>query len=163
MGWWKWDEDRDRGLRAQTPGSLDSSLALVARDDTERLEVVMNHAQEILQSMAERFAATANVKQVFGEPIERGGRTIVPVARVKYRLGAGWGGGEQEGATVDRPLAAGGGGGGGVVKAKAAGALEITDSGVRFIRFFDAGDIAKACVGGVLAILVVRRLTRRRC
>ncbi len=88
----------------------------------------MNHAQEILQSMAERFASTASVKQVFGEPIERGGRTIVPVARVKYRLGAGYGGGEQEGAAVDRPLAAGGGGGGGVVKAKAVGALEITQA-----------------------------------
>lgn len=120
----------------------------------------MNHAQEILQSMAERFASTASVKQVFGEPIERGGRTIVPVARVKYRLGAGYGGGEQEGAAVDRPLAAGGGGGGGVVKAKAVGALEITQDGVRFIRFVDAGDIAKACVGGLVAILIIRRLTR---
>jgi uncharacterized spore protein YtfJ len=120
----------------------------------------MNQAQEILQSMAERFATSASVKQVFGEPIERGGRTIVPVARVKYRLGGGWGGGEQEGATSDRPLAAGGGGGGGVVKAKAAGALEITEAGVRFIRFFDAGDIAKACVGGLVAVLLLRRLLR---
>jgi uncharacterized spore protein YtfJ len=121
----------------------------------------MNHAQEILQSMAERFAATASVKQVFGEPIERGGRTIVPVARVKYRLGGGWGGGEQEGATSDRPLAAGGGGGGGVVKANAVGVLEITDAGTRFIRIVDPADIVKACVGGLVAILIVRRLTRR--
>ncbi len=122
----------------------------------------MNQAQEMLQAMAEKFSATANVKQVFGEPIERGGRTIVPVARVKYRLGAGWGGGEQEGATFDRPLAGGGGGGGGVVKAKAAGVLEITDSGTRFIRFIDPADIAKACVGGLLTLLLVRRLLRRR-
>ena len=42
----------------------------------------MNQAQEILQSMAERFATTASVKQVFGEPIERGNKTIIPVARV---------------------------------------------------------------------------------
>ncbi len=116
----------------------------------------------MLQSLAERFATTASVKQVFGEPIERAGRTIVPIARVKYRLGGGWGGGEQENATVDRPLAAGGGGAGGVVKAKAAGALEITDAGVRFIRFVDATDIAKICMGGLIAVVVAQRLLRKR-
>jgi uncharacterized spore protein YtfJ len=124
------------------------------------VEALMNQAQEILQAMAERFAVTANVKQVFGEPIERGGRTIVPVARVQYRLGGGYGGGEQEGAEVDRPLAAGGGGGGGMVKASPAGVLEITDTGTRFIRFVAPGDIVKACVGGLIAILILRRLTR---
>ena len=122
----------------------------------------MNQAQEILQSIAERFAATATVKQVFGDPIERGGRTVVPVARVQYRLGGGWGGSRQGGAAEDKPLAAGGGGGGGVVAARPVGALEITDAGTRFIHFVDPGDIAKACVGGLLAILVVRRLTRKR-
>ena len=66
----------------------------------------MNQAQEILQSIAERFATTATVKQVFGEPIERTGRTIVPVARVQYGLGGGFGGGEQEGAAAGRPRAA---------------------------------------------------------
>ncbi len=120
----------------------------------------MNQAQEILQGMAERFAATANVQQVFGEPIERGGRTIIPVARVQYRLGAGYGGGEQDNAEVHRPLAAGGGGGGGIVKAKPAGALEITDTGTRFIRFIDPADMVKVCVGGFAAILLLRRMLR---
>ena len=120
----------------------------------------MNQAQEILQSLAERFATTANVKQVFGDPIERGGRTIVPVARVQYRLGGGWGGGEQEQERRERPLAAGGGGGGGIVKASAAGVLEITDTGTRFIRFVDPRDIVKACVGGLIAVLILRRLAR---
>ena len=121
----------------------------------------MNQAQEILQSMAEKFATSASVKQVFGEPIERGGKTIVPVARVQYRLGGGYGGGEQTGSEVNRPLAGGGGGGGGVVKAKPVGALEITDAGTRFVRFVDPVDIVKACVGGLVAIMVIRRLLRR--
>ncbi len=120
----------------------------------------MNQAQEILQSKAERFAATANVKQIFGEPIERSGKTIVPVAQVQYRLGGGYGGGEQEQDTRERPLAAGGGGGGGIVKAKPAGALEITDAGTRFIRFIDPMDMVKACVGGLIAVLILRRLLR---
>ncbi len=120
----------------------------------------MNQVKEILQSIAERFATAASVKQVFGEPIERNGRTIIPVARVQYGFGGGYGGGEQEGTEVGRPLAAGGGGGGGGVKAKPAGVLEITDSSTRFIRFVDPADIVKACVGGMLAILLLRRLLR---
>ena len=75
----------------------------------------MNHAQEILQSLTERFAATANVKQVFGEPIETQGKTIVPVARVAYHVGAGWGGRKLESGEGGQ---GGGGGGGGVVAAR---------------------------------------------
>ncbi len=120
----------------------------------------MNQAQEILQSIAERFAATATVKQVFAEPIERGGRTIVPVAHVQYRLGGGWGSGKRPGAAEDQPLS-GGGGGGGMVVARPVGALEITDGGTRFIHFADPTDIIKACVGGLLALLIIRRLARR--
>src|SRR5262249_54499797 len=74
-----------------------------------------NRAQEILQSLAERFATTANVKQVFGEPIHSNGRTVVPVARVQYRLGGGWGGGERKDEGAGGPRAGGGGGGGGMV------------------------------------------------
>jgi len=122
----------------------------------------MNQVQGILQSLTERLSTTASVKQVFGEPIERGGRTIIPVARVQYGFGGGYGGGEQEGAEAGRPLAAGGGGGGGGVKAKPEGVLEITDAGTRFIRFIDPVDMVKACVGGLVAIMVIRKLTRRR-
>jgi uncharacterized spore protein YtfJ len=120
----------------------------------------MNQAQEILQSMAERFAGTASVKQVFGEPIQREGRTIVPVACVHYRLGGGWGGGEVAENSSSPPRKGGGGGGGGLVSARPVGALEITDAGTRFIRFVDPADIVKACVGGLLAILLLRRLLR---
>ena len=122
----------------------------------------MSHAKDILQSMSERFATSANVRQVFGEPITAGGKTVVPVAHVHYRLGGGWGGGEQGSGTVDHPLAAGAGGGGGLVTASPVGALEITDAGVRFIHFFNPGEIAKACVGGAVALLVLGRLLRRR-
>ena len=122
----------------------------------------MNQVREILQSMAERLATSASVKQVFGEPIERNGRIIIPVARVKYGFGGGYGGGEQEGVDAGRPLAGGGGGGGGAVKAKPAGVLEITDTSTRFIRFIDPVDIVKACVGGVVAVMVIRRLMRSR-
>ena len=122
----------------------------------------MNEAQEVLQGLAERLALSASVKQVFGEPIHAAGKTIVPVARVRYALGGGGGGGEQKNAAVDRPLAAGGGGGGGAVMASPMGALEISESGTRFIRFFDRVEIAKLCLGGAALLLLASGLLRRR-
>jgi uncharacterized spore protein YtfJ len=122
----------------------------------------MNQAHEILESMAERFAVTANAKQVFGEAIEGNGRTIVPVARVEYRLGGGWGGGEQQDVLSAPPRRGGGGGGGGKVTAYPVGALEISSAGVRFIHFVDTLQIIKAVAAGLIAVLVVRRLLGRR-
>ena len=91
----------------------------------------MNHVQEILQTLTEHFATTANVKQVFGDPIETQGKTIVPVARVMYHVGSGWGGRSLEAAEGGM----GGGGGGGAVIALPVGVLEVTQEGVRFERF----------------------------
>ena len=125
-------------------------------------EVPMSSAQEILQSLVERLSATANVKQVFGEPNQANGKTIVPVAHVHYRLGAGAGGGEIKEGSHPGPRSAGGGGGGGLVIARPVGALEISDAGTRFLQFVDPAEIVKACVGGLVALLIVRRLTRRR-
>ena len=122
----------------------------------------MNQAQEILQGLSERFAGSASVKQVFGEPIVAGGKTVVPVARLQYFLGGGGGSGEHKGEHVERPLAGGGGGGGGWVRATPAGALEISETGVRFVRFSDAAQIAKLFIGGVTAVLLLRRLLRGR-
>jgi uncharacterized spore protein YtfJ len=122
----------------------------------------MNEAQEVLRSLSEHLAGSASVKQVFGEPIHTAGKTIVPVARVRYMVGGGGGGGEQMKATVDRPLAGGGGGGGGAVMASPMGALEISETGTRFIRFFDRVEIAKLCLGGVALLLLASGLVRRR-
>jgi len=114
----------------------------------------MNHAQEILQALTERFAATATVKQVFGEPIEAQGKTIVPVARVWYHVGAGWGGRKAESGEGG----SGGGGGGGTVAAIPVGVLEVTPEGVRFERFFDAKQAGILVGAGFLLGVVVRRL-----
>ena len=112
----------------------------------------MNHAQEILQSLTERFAATANVKQVFGEPIEAQGKTIVPVARVMYHVGAGWGGRRLEAAEGGM----GGGGGGGAVIALPVGVLEVTPERVRFERFSNVRRAGMLVGAGFLLGLAVR-------
>ena len=44
--------------------------------------------QQLLESMAERVAASASVKNVYGEPVVTGNRTVIPAAKVRYAFGA---------------------------------------------------------------------------
>jgi len=96
---------------------------------------------------------SAGVERVYGEPIERDDRTVVPVARVAYGFGGGFGEGSSSGVNGDSEDApaehgSGGGGGGGVV-AKPIGALEITDENTRFVRVDDRQRLLGAVVLGV--------------
>ncbi|MFC7078894.1 GerW family sporulation protein [Halorussus caseinilyticus] len=108
-----------------------------------------------IESIVERLQRSANVRSVYGDPIERGDKTVVPVARVAFGFGGGFGqshdvaqtGGDSEG----------GGGGGGSV-ATPVGALEITDERTRFVRF----DERKRSLGWVAVGLVAGLLVGRR-
>jgi uncharacterized spore protein YtfJ len=80
---------------------------------------------ELVRSLGDRVQSSAKAETVFGEPVIVGERTVIPVARVDYGVGAG--GGED--------AAAHGLGGGAALRALPVGALEITGSGTRFIRF----------------------------
>ncbi|MCC6342011.1 MAG: hypothetical protein IT166_07430 [Bryobacterales bacterium] len=84
---------------------------------------------ELLRQIGETLGETANARTVFGEPIHHGGRTVVPVARVSYGFGGGFG------SQGEAQRAGEGGGGGGGVRAYPAGALEISGEGTRFIQF----------------------------
>ncbi len=44
---------------------------------------------DALKRISERLHSSATVTNVFGEPVLAEGRTIVPVARVRYGFGAG--------------------------------------------------------------------------
>jgi len=114
--------------------------------------------KEILTTLSDRLAATGKVQNVFGEPMEAHGRTIIPVARVQYGLGAG-GGGENKTNPEDAVGGAGGGGGIGVIPV---GVIEVTDSGTRFIRFFDPKLALRLVSAGVMLALVLRRALRRK-
>ena len=93
----------------------------------------MINPKEMLKTLVDHLAVTAQVQNVFGEPIEAHGKTVIPVARVSYCLGAGGGGG----AEAESEKTNGGGGGGGMVRARPVGALEITEAGARFVGVFD--------------------------
>lgn len=95
---------------------------------------------------------TASVRRVFGEPIERDGILVIPVAAV---LGGGGGGGRDGGS--DQP---GEGGGGFGVVARPIGAYVVRDGRVEFRPAIDVPAIVLCAA--VLLPRLLRAWTRRR-
>jgi uncharacterized spore protein YtfJ len=94
-----------------------------------------------IDDMREKASASA----VFGEPVEVGERTIIPVADIKYGFGLGYGEGPPSSEEEEEPAAAGqGGGAGGGVAARPVAVLEISDEGVLVKPVMDEGRIALA-------------------
>ena len=111
--------------------------------------------QQLLQTFAERVSTSASVRNVYGDPVVVGDRTVIPVAQVGYAFG---GGGGAKAGSPD-----GGGGGGGKVFARPCGALEVTPTGTRFIDFVDRPRMGAALALGFLlgAAVVALSGTRR--
>jgi uncharacterized spore protein YtfJ len=82
-----------------------------------------------LSSLADHLRTGASVRNVYGEPVSAGGRTIIPIARVGYGFGAGGRAGGSPETAGDQE----GSGGGAGMSARPVGALEITAAGTRFI------------------------------
>lgn len=106
---------------------------------------------DLLQAIGDRLQSAATVKTVFGEPVTAAGRTIIPVARVRFGFGAGGG---NRGGEADQPA---GGGGGGGVHAEPAGFLEITDAGTFYTSISDHRRLAGALLIGLVSGLIIAR------
>src|SRR5215470_131177 len=115
-------------------------------------------AKELMRNLVETLGTTATVKSVFGEPIYLEGKTVVPVAKVAYGFGGGFGMGPVAHDPEHTRKGEGAGGGGGV-KAYPVGALEITATETRFISVLDPRLLAAAFAAG---IFVGRLLWRRK-
>ena len=119
---------------------------------------VAGPAAEVLERLAEKLGSKASVSAVFGEPVERSGITIIPVARVGFGFGAGAGRGRKQ-----AEVAQGGGGG---ASAAPVGYIEIKDGNAVFRPIRDpVVDVVvplATLVAGFAAPRMVRRLLRRR-
>lgn len=151
---------------------------------TTDLETAMDSARKagdgpidgFVERLAERIGAKVNVSTVFGEPIERDGITVIPVAKVRWGFGGGAGGpvavgpgldGGGEGAIDEAgtlgPSGRGtsGQGGGGGATADPIGWLEIGPEGAVFKPITPAmpspGFLLAA---GATAALVLRGLAK---
>jgi uncharacterized spore protein YtfJ len=104
---------------------------------------------ELFESLSERLQNSANVKRVFGEPIETHDKTIIPVARIAYGFGGGSGRGHGHGKPAEGEGEGQGGGGG--VSAWPLGVFEVTGTDTRFVPL----DLHRKILGGVLAGIVI--------
>jgi uncharacterized spore protein YtfJ len=109
--------------------------------------------------IAELLERSLSIRHVYGEPVQRGDTTVIPVATVAYGFGAGGGrspgrGGrpaidESTSPETSRTEAEGAGGGGGV-RMTPVGALEIGPDGTRFVRFHRLAPLVGAAAIGLL-------------
>lgn len=120
----------------------------------------MPKVAELFDAIGERIRVTAGTQTLFGEPQVVEGRTIIPVAKLRYGFGAG--GGEIERETTDGvEVEQGGGGGGAGVAATPMGFLVITAAGERFVPVRPAAwQMALVWLAGFAIGWVVARRSR---
>src|SRR5258707_1874492 len=99
--------------------------------------------QTFVERIASVIQTSANARQIFGDPIERDGATIIPVARVQW----GFGGGGLGHGVAER------GGGGGGARATAIGYIEGRDGASRFKPIYDPGDGATLILTSLAGML----------
>jgi uncharacterized spore protein YtfJ len=104
-----------------------------------------------VEAMLSNARDAMTVRRVFGEPYERDGVTVIPVAAV---MGGGGGGTGQD------PGGVSGGGGGFGIRARPVGAYVIREGAVRWEPSLD---LTRIILGGqiLLALLIIRRFLRR--
>jgi len=136
-----------------------------AADAASKAERAASGPQDaFLEKLAERVGGKASIKAVFGEPISRNGKTIVPVAKIRWGFGGGTGTGPSSQA-ADAPVGTGTGtGAGGGVTAEPIGYLEIGDEGAAFKPIAAAYPspvfLLAAGFAGSLVIRAIARLIR---
>jgi uncharacterized spore protein YtfJ len=112
----------------------------------------------LLERLAERIGGRAKTEAVFGAPVQQGEVTVIPVARVRWGLGAG--GGEDRRSDG----AASGSGGGGGVAADPIGYIEISSAGAIFRpighAYANPGFILAAALAAGIVIRALVRLRR---
>lgn len=109
-------------------------------------------ADELLRRIGDLVGGRVAVSTVFGEPIERDGLTVIPVARARFGFGGGGGGGVSEG-----DHGSGGGGGGGALVSPA-GYIEIRDGVAEYRRIASPVDLVALGAAAVLAAVALKRL-----
>ncbi|HZA24683.1 MAG TPA: spore germination protein GerW family protein [Dehalococcoidia bacterium] len=127
---------------------------------------------DVLNTITERLNATGHVKTIYGEPIVADGKTIIPVAEVKYGFGGGGGqqqepssregGPEGESAgSSDASQGRSGMGGGGGISVRPVGVVEVSSTGTRYISFNQGRKIALSVLAGMVLGMIVFRRRRR--
>lgn len=115
---------------------------------------------EFIETISEKLHDSATVKKIFGDPVTSEGKTIIPVARVRYGFGGGGGVSGRKSPENGSPDEGGGGGGG--IKVTPVGVVEISEQSTKFIPFKNYKSILGYIVGGAaLGFLTVKFISKR--
>ncbi len=117
-----------------------------------------NSADKFISTMAEKLGAVARAATVFGQPVEREGITVIPVAKARWGFGGGGGqrtdhgdGGKQEDGV----------GGGGGVHVTPVGFIEIKNHEANF-RPIRTVSLPWIIVGSIVSLFLVGKTLKRR-
>jgi uncharacterized spore protein YtfJ len=106
---------------------------------------------EVIEEMLSRIGQVherASVKTVFGDPLQVDGRTIIPVAKVRYGFGLGFGGmGRGTKEEEEKERSGEGGGGGAGVSITPVALLEISGQETKVKPIVD---VTRLVVAGML-------------
>lgn len=117
----------------------------------------MESVDSLVERIAGQLGVTVKASTIFGEPVERDGVTVIPVARARWGFGGGGGSGQDEHGP------GGGGGGGGGVSLTPAGYIEIAHGQSRYRPIRDARWYLPFALGAVtLLIAAISKIGRRR-
>jgi uncharacterized spore protein YtfJ len=125
----------------------------------EAQEAASGPADNILETLASRVGVRAGAHAAFGEPVDREGVTVIPVAKVRFGFGGGSGHGIEKGADSNE-IGEGSGGGGGAMTSPL-GFIEIRDGRAEFKRTHDpVSAVPVILAAGFTAWLVLRGVKR---
>ena len=131
---------------------------MIAQSEGQQVQVPHRRADELIAALTDRLDGHFGVSSVFGEPVERDGVTVIPVATVRVGFGGGTGSDpakQQEGE---------GAGLGGAITA--AGYIEIKHGRSKFIPVVRPERMAALAIVALLVLARARSMassrTRRR-
>jgi uncharacterized spore protein YtfJ len=122
------------------------------------MSVEVQERSQLVNALLERIGSAvgqrAHVSAVFGEPVQREGVTVIPVAKARFGFGGGAGSGARQGEEGS------GGGGGGGAAVTPIGFIELRDGGAEFRRISTRMDLLSLVAAGSIAALALARLLR---
>ena len=102
---------------------------------------------KFIEGMAEKLGAVARAATIFGEPVERDGITVIPVAKARWGFGGGAGRRKDED----------GAGGGGGAQVSPVGFIELKNGEAEF-RPIRTVSLHWIIAGGLATLFLVRRI-----
>jgi uncharacterized spore protein YtfJ len=105
-----------------------------------------------IERLADRVGVHTSARTVYADPVEHGGVTVIPVAKVRWGFGGGSGSGKGD---------ASGSGGGGGVQVWPIGYIELKDGTSAFRPIRDPSTLVPVVVaGGLVGWLLLRGLRK---